>query len=89
MVAPGVERPPFDILGQSPVQTRKTPLHITAERAVVGQHQEALLGIEMIEQAQTVEQDERLTAAGHAVDNVELEVVGQRLAFDRAGPGPL
>ena len=40
----------------------------------MSQNQEALAGIEMIKRAQSVEQHEHLSATGHAVEDIEIEI---------------
>ncbi len=43
------------------------------------QYQEAFFRVEMVKQPQPVEQNQRFAAPGHSVDDVQAEIVGQRL----------
>ena len=81
MIAPTHERAPIDIVRQLAFQAEEAALHIVDQRAVVGQHEELLLRVEVIQEAQTVEQDQCLAAARDAVDDVQAEVIRQAFPF--------
>jgi hypothetical protein len=76
-ITPGEEGVPVDLLGRRSLQAVEAAFQVVAQGLVVGQDQETLAGVEVMEQPQPVEQDQRLAAAGHAVDDVELEVIRQ------------
>ncbi len=81
MKAPSIEGSPFDVFGQVTFQLVEAALDIVDQGAVMGKNEKLFLRVQVVEQAQAVQQNQSFTAASHAIDDVQTKIGGESLSI--------